>query len=140
LRFKKNLYAVRRPYGNASSKKVRIFRPYRAYQSKGRSQNWPIIFVATTQTLSSLVFKDAVDLPINKFDHMPQVLERRQNVDMRQAPFSQKRRQVIFGVLECHVGRKEANATASVSLKEKPNPPSQNRADQDVRIEDDHVR
>jgi hypothetical protein len=86
-----------------------------------------------------LAFKDGVKFGSNRVDDVSQVFERCRKVGVGLAPFFQEGRQVFLGVIEGNVRCEEADTLARVGVDELPNTSPQDRANKDVRVENDHL-
>ena len=95
--------------------------------------------ISTAQSLSRFAFKDGVKFGSNRLDDVSQVFERRRKIGVGLAPFFQEGRQIFLGVNECNVRYEEADTLTRVGVDELPNASPQDGADQDVRVENDHL-
>src|ERR1035437_7435079 len=69
--------AIGSPDRDAGSKEVCILDPYRTYQCQRCCKYRPIILITTAQALPGLVLEGAIGFPINRFNQVLQVSERR---------------------------------------------------------------
>jgi len=107
-------------------------------QSECRGQHGPIILVTTAQALPGFGFKKDIELLIDWFNDVLEILDRRWHVGNRLPFLDEQGRQILLRVDERNIGCIEADAVGRVGIEKVPDTMAQDGSDQDVGIEDDH--
>ena len=136
--FKKDLYATRRPNGDASPEEIRVLCPYIARQSQCCGQHRPVVLITTAQAQPSFGFENPISFRRNRLNNLLQVSKGSGEIG-RLASLSQKRRQIFLDVFESHIRREKPDTLSRVGVQKLPNPMSQDGANENVRVENDHL-